>query len=703
MSDWHRHIALVGNPNVGKSSLFNQLTGLTQKIGNFPGVTVEKKEGSFVFQNHKISVTDLPGTYSLYPKSPDEQVVADFLSYNSTEKPDLILCVLDAANLKRNLLLFTQLSDLGYPMVIALNMQDVAEKAGIAIQVGLLQSRLKCPVIPINARNGEGLNEIKAAVTLMEPEARPSFFIAEEFNPSLASELRSRFAVQNEYAALLLAHQYLNSYSLNEKDRQEIAQVLNKYQFQGKSLQAAETIRRYSLIHELLMGVVSVTPPQRPGWSVQLDKVLTHRIFGYLSFLVILLVMFQAIFSWATLPMDLIDSGFTYANSWLKSVLPDNDLTSLLTDGIISGLGGIIIFIPQIALLFAFITILEESGYMARVMFIMDKIMRRFGLNGRSVVPLVSGVACAVPALMSTRVIDNKRDRLITIMVTPLMSCSARLPVFAVLIGLIVPQGRLWGVLSYQGLALMATYVIGILSAIGAAYIFSKFIKQKQKSFFIMELPIYQVPRWKNVLQAMYSRSLVFVTEAGKVILAISILLWALASYGPSEGMKLAETKVSQQVEKGELTAEAADGALQSAKLEASYAGILGKSIEPAIKPLGYDWKIGIALITSFAAREVFVGTISTIYNIGSDSDNTDTVKEKLRKEINPETGRPMYTPAVGASLIVFYIFAMQCMSTIATTFRETKSWKWTAIQFGYMTAMAYFGAFLVFRLLGGI
>ncbi len=703
MSDWYKHVALVGNPNVGKSSLFNQLTGLSQKIGNFPGVTVEKKEGVFNHDNKKILVTDLPGTYSLYPKSPDEQVVTDFLSHASTTKPDIILCLIDASNLKRNLLLFTQLSDLGYPIVVALNMLDVAEKAGANINVDLLQQKLNCPVIPINARTGMGLDAVKAALIYATTSSRPSFFQPEEFNPHLADELRTRFEVNNEYAALLLAHQYLNSNSISETDKQEVAQVLNKYQFKGKSLQAAETIRRYSLIHELLMGVLSIMPPPHPGWSVQLDKVFTHKIFGYVAFIAILTIMFQAIFSWASIPMDLIDGGFTAANNWLKSVLPDNDLSSLITDGLVAGLGGIVIFIPQIALLFAFITILEETGYMARVMFIMDKIMRRFGLNGRSVVPMVSGVACAVPALMSTRVIDNRRDRLITIMVTPLMSCSARLPVFAVLIGLIVPSGRLFGFMSYQGLALMGAYLLGLIGAIVAAWVFSKFIPQKQKSFFIMELPVYQVPRFKNVLQAMYSRSLVFVTEAGKIILAISILLWALATYGPSESMKSAETKVATQVAQGIITADQADGALASAKLEASYAGIMGKAIEPAIRPLGYDWKIGIALITSFAAREVFVGTISTIYNIGAEDDDTDTVKERLRKEVNPETGKPTYTPALGGSLIVFYIFAMQCISTIATTYRETKSVKWTAIQFAYMTVAAWVFAFLTFRLLGGI
>jgi ferrous iron transport protein B len=696
-------IALLGNPNSGKSSLFNHLTGLNQKIGNFPGVTVDKKTGlSKINRNLVAEIIDLPGTYSLYPKSLDEQIVFDFLnSPNDAHYPDFLIVVVDVSNLKRNLLLFTQVRDLGFPVILALNMLDIAKRLGTDIDVEALKKELGVPVVSINARNGEGVDLLKTAISCPVHNAPDTFLDFSQFAPALVQEIKEKFRIKNNYLALQLAHRYKEVESLSENEKVIIEELDHKYGFDSLLLQSKETVSRYEVIHEILAKVEKKkNTAERERLSYKIDKVLTHKVGGYVIFFLLLFFMFQAVFAWATVPMDLIDSGIAGINGWLKSTLPHSPLVDLLTDGLIAGLGGILIFIPQIAILFAFIAILEESGYMSRVMFLMDKIMRQFGLNGKSVVPLISSVACAVPAIMATRSIDNLKERLVTIFVTPLMSCSARIPVFTVLIGLIVPKEYVFGLFNLQGLALMGLYLLGFVSAILTALIMSKLLKTKEKSYFIMEFPTYKIPRWKNVGTTLIEKVKAFVFEAGKVILAISIVLWVLASYGPSDKMESAGNAAEMEAKGKNLSVSEADNLIAARKLEYSYAGYFGRFIEPSIRPLGFDWKIGIALITSFAAREVFIGTMATIYSVGDRSDDSDTVMEKMRQEINPETGKPMYTLAVSFSLLIFYVFAMQCMSTIAIVYRETKGWKWPMLQFVYMTGLAYLSSFIVYQLL---
>lgn len=692
-------IALIGNPNSGKSSLFNHLTGLNQKVGNFPGVTVDKKTGlTLLTPGLRAQVIDLPGTYSLYPKSLDEKVIIDLLHDKKAETyPDILVITADASNLKRNLLLFTQLVDLKIPAVLALNMMDVAEKHGIKIDLAELHHELGVPIVPINARNGSGLAALKILLTQQLEPPKPSFFQIPDDLLVMVRQIRYYFELSNDYLALHYAHQYAKLSFLSEDDKTYIADLVKKYGFSSNAQQAAETIARYTTINGLLLDAMQVTKAENnEQFSNKVDQVLTHKVFGYLIFFGILFLMFQAIFAWAAYPMNLIDGGVAALNGWVHT-LAQGPLIDLLTDGVLAGLGGVLIFIPQIALLFAFISVLEETGYMARVTFLMDKIMRKFGLNGKSVVPLISGVACAVPAIMATRTIDNWKDRLITIFVTPLMSCSARLPIYTIMIGLVVPEKFYLGFLSLQGLVLMSLYLIGFLAAIFSAALLKWVLKTKERSYFIMEFPTYKMPRWKNVGLTIIEKVKAFVFQAGKVILAISIILWVLSSYGPGNAMEQAAQRAAAELPALSLNDADAEAHVAGQKLEASYAGQFGKFIEPSIRPLGYDWKIGIALLTSFAAREVFVGTISTIYSVG-DSENISTVKEKLLAQ-KDENGQPFFTPARAFSLLIFYVFAMQCMSTIAVVYRETKGWKWPILQLIYMTGLAYVSAFIVFRL----
>ncbi len=701
-------IALVGNPNSGKSSLFNQLTGLHQKTGNFPGVTVDKRTGICrITAQVWTEVIDLPGTYSLYPKSPDEQVVADvLLNPKDAAYPDLLIVVVDASNLKRNLLLYTEVKDLGIPVVLALNMMDVAEKAGIRIDIEKLSILIGSPIVSINARNGVGIDTLKSHLERLlhiknqaATVSTLSFVDANEYAPELTTHIKERFHLENDYLAFHYAHQGEDVRFLDKAEKQYIGELQQKYGFKNTVLQAKETLDRYEVIREIVaQAVTQKTTGNKSDFSTRLDKVLLHRVWGFVVFFGVLFLIFQAIFAWATYPMDLIDRGIATLNDFLQSYLPESMLVDLLTNGLIAGLGGVLMFIPQIAILFAFIAILEESGYMARVVFIMDRVMRVFGLNGKSVVPLISGVACAVPAIMATRNIDNWKERLITILVTPLMSCSARIPIYTILIALVVPDKVLLGIFNLQGLALMGMYLLGFTAAIVSAFVMKLILKAKERSFLIMELPNYKVPRWTNVGLTIVEKVKAFVLEAGKVILAISIVLWVLASYGPSDKMAQAE-KIARQELSG-LSETDLENKINALKLENSYAGHLGRLIEPVIKPLGYDWKIGIALITSFAAREVFVGTLSTIYSVGDNGEDTTTIKQRLRKEVNPDTGQPMYSAALAFSLLVFYAFAMQCMSTIAVVYRETKGWKWPLIQLLYMTSLAYLSAFGIYTLL---
>ncbi|MDH4090618.1 MAG: ferrous iron transport protein B [Cyclobacteriaceae bacterium] len=697
-------IALLGNPNSGKSSLFNHLTGLNQKVGNFPGVTVEKKSGfSLMPDGRTAEIIDLPGIYSIYPRSLDEKIVAEvLLDHNSPNSPDKIVVIIDGTNLKRGFLLLTQVIDLGLPTILALNMMDLTAKAGISYDFITLAKKLGVPVVPINARKGVGLHELKKLMA--EPIEKPAHQIFQVWKEAETpvKELREQLDIDNDYEAYQFLEQP-QSLKFLTRDKQDVVEKIRKeFDFSPGKFQGAETIQRYGYIQDLLNTITLKESDN--SWkkdSARIDKILIHKVWGYLIFFGILFLIFQSIFAWAELPMDFIDGLFASTSTYLGSVLPPGVLSNLLAEGILPGIGGIMIFIPQIAILFAFISILEESGYMARVVFLMDKIMRKFGLNGKSVVPLMSGVACAIPAIMATRTIDNWKERTITIFVIPLMSCSARLPVFTILIALIIPNQRVLGFFNLQGLALMGMYLLGFLAAIFSAWLMKLLIRVKERSYLIMELPTYRIPKWSNVGFTILEKTKAFVIEAGKIIMAISVILWVLASYGPGDTLSKARESVLSESRNVKLNEQDLADRVAAYKLEHSYAGVIGKGIEPVIKPLGYDWKIGIALITSFAAREVFVGTMATIYSIGSVHDEDSTpIKERMRAEINPDTGGARFTPAVGFSLLVFYTFAMQCMSTIAIVHRETKGWKWPMIQLAYMTLLAYVSAFTVFQLL---
>ena len=695
-------IAFVGNPNSGKSSLFNHFTGLNQKIGNFPGVTVEKRSGlSTLNQDCVAEIMDLPGIYSLYPRSIDERIVSEILLDHHAETcPDKILVVADATNLKRSLLLLTQVIDVGLPTVLALNMMDLVAKAGISYDINALSLKLGIPVVPINARKGTGLGELKKVLSNpLEVPEKKIFTVYDEVKNAVKT-IREELRLDNDYEAYQVLQQPASLTFLSKHQQQFVEEVSKANNFFPGKFQGAETIQRYTFIQDLLDAVTLKT--SNDSWkrySGRLDRILVHKVWGYAIFFAVLFLIFQSIFAWASVPMDLIDGLFANLSNYLSEALPDGPLTRLLTEGVVPGIGGIVIFVPQIAILFACIAILEESGYMARVVFLMDKIMRKFGLNGKSVVPLMSGVACAIPAIMATRTIDNWKERTITIFVTPLMSCSARLPVFTILIALIVPDETTLGFFNLQGLTLMGLYLLGFAAAMLSALVMKYIIQVKERSYLLMELPAYRWPKWSNVGFTIIEKTKAFVLEAGKVIIAISIVLWVLASYGPGDRIEKARENVLEQSANLRLTEQGLEDRIAAYKLENSYAGIIGKTVEPVIRPLGFDWKIGIALITSFAAREVFVGTMATIYSIGSVEDQT-TIKERMKQEINPETGGARFTPAVGFSLLVFYTFAMQCMSTIAVVYRETRGWKWPMIQLVYMSVLAYVSAFAVYQIL---
>lgn len=637
-----RRIILVGNPNTGKSTLFNALTGLNQKVGNFPGVTVDKKTGSFYLNQKKIDVIDLPGTYSLQPNSEDERVTEQYIK-NATEQ-DIIVVVVDATNLKRNLLLYSQIVDQKKQVILVLNMMDLLQKNNQEINLNKLTQLLNCPVIPINARIGKGVDDLKYAI--------------------------NNFKVQQ--------NSFIDAnYSSNVVD---------------------ETMLRFNKINQIVNQCITINGEDKSYLlTKKIDNILTHKIYGYLIFLSILLVIFQAIFSWSSYPMNLIESAFLAFGDFIQNLLPEGMLNDLIVNGIIAGLGGIVIFVPQIAVLFAFITILEDTGYMARVSFLMDRILRQFGLNGKSIIPLLSSTACAVPAIMSARTISNYKERLITIMVAPLMSCSARIPVYTILIALAVPEDSSYGVFNIQGLLVLILYLLGFVTALLSAWVMKFLIKTKQQSTFTLEMPIYRAPRWKNVGLEIFSKVKVFLFDAGKIIIAISILLWVLSSYAPGNTFQDIELKYSVS-DLNQFSNEEAQSMMAADKLEASYAGIIGKTIEPVIRPLGFDWKIGISLVTSFAAREVFVGTMATLYSVG-DEDNTKSIREKMAMAKNPRTGEKLYTRATTLSLLIFYVFAMQCMATLAVVYRETKSIKWPIIQLIYMGVLAYVGSFVVYNL----
>ena len=692
------NVALIGNPNVGKTSVFNQLTGLNQQVGNYPGITVEKKIGFCKLPNNvKANILDLPGTYSLNASSIDENVVIELL-LNKNDKlyPDVALVVTDVENLKRNLLLFTQIKDLEIPTILVINMADRMEHKGISLDIPYLEEQLKTKIALVSSRKGFGIEELKKLIVTYKTISSEPCLNASIIDPEYFESLRKAFPSQLLYKLWLVITQDVNFLNL---ERKEIHSSFTKSHSDLKRLQQKETIKRYQFINDTLKVGLKVDASIAKDFRSKLDRVLTHKVWGYVIFFLILFVIFQSIFEWSKIPMDFIDSSFASLSTWAKDSLPDGVLTNLISQGIIPGIGGILIFIPQIAFLFLFISILEESGYMSRVVFLMDKIMRKFGLSGKSVVPLISGTACAIPAIMATRNIENWKERLITILVTPFTTCSARLPVYAIIIALVIPDKRVLGVLNLQGLTLMLLYLLGFGMAIFSAYALNKVMKIKSKTFFVVEMPNYKLPMFKNVAINVIEKTKAFVYGAGKIILAISIILWFLASYGPGKQFKNAEEIVKAKTESAALTAVELENEVASYKLENSYIGIMGKTIEPVISPLGYDWKIGIAIISSFAAREVFVGTLATIYSVGG-SDNDDTIKNKMAAEINPATGEKVFNFASGISLLLFYAFALQCASTLAVTKKETNSWKWPLGQLIFMSGFAYFLALITYQIL---
>ncbi|WP_190810646.1 ferrous iron transport protein B [Flagellimonas sp. S3867] len=724
------NVALIGNPNTGKTSVFNALTGLKQKVGNYPGITVEKKEGICKLpRGVKAHILDLPGTYSLNTTSLDESVVVELLlNKNDKDYPDVAVVISDVENLKRNLLLFTQIKDLRIPAILVINMADRMSRKGISLDVREMEKKLDTKIALVSTRKNNGIQRIKELIADYKSLSNGPNVDTTRISPEYFSRLQKTFPNEDLYKLWLVITQDVNFMPIEKKRIQDATSFSTKSKTELKKLQHKETVLRYQFINNTLKETYKVDFQAAKGFRASLDKILTHKIFGYAIFFLILLTIFQAIFDWSTYPMDFIDEQFATAGEWIKNTLPPGVFTDLLAEGILAGIGGIVIFIPQIAFLFLFISLLEESGYMSRVVFLMDKLMRPFGLSGKSVVPLISGTACAIPAVMATRTIENWKERLITILVTPFTTCSARLPVYLILIALVIPEGRFLG-LGYQALTLMLLYLIGFGMAIFSAMILNKILKIKSSSLFMIEMPTYRLPLLKNVAYTVLEKTKSFVFGAGKIILAISIVLWFLGSNGISEKFQNAESIVNKRIEEQGLTPysknyiknnldayseNAKQDSLQiltpilneraraqeiaSYKLEHSYIGYAGKAIEPIVKPLGYDWKIGIAVLTSFAAREVFVGTLATIYSVGSDEE--ETIKNRMAAELDSSGQQPLFNLASGISLMLFYAFAMQCMSTLAIVKRETNTWKWPLLQLLFMSVFAYLVALAAFQIL---
>ncbi|WP_299312998.1 ferrous iron transport protein B [uncultured Aquimarina sp.] len=691
-------VSLIGNPNTGKTSVFNLLTGLNQQVGNYPGITVEKKEGVCKLpRGVKAHILDLPGTYSLNASSLDENVVIEIL-LNKKDKdfPDVAIVVSDVENLKRNLLLFTQIKDLEIPTILVINMADRMKRKGISLDIPLLEKELNTKIALVSARKNEGIDELKKLILTYNSLPTKPCVNALTFAPEYFERLKKAFPKQSLYKLWLVITQDVNFRKVDKQKPSVTPDFEIKSESELKRFQQKETIKRYQFINEVLKKGLVVDEKAATGMRAKLDRVLTHKFWGYFIFFAILLLIFQAIYDWSSYPMDLIDEGFAWLSEATKSALPSGPFVDLITEGIIPGLGGIVIFIPQIAFLFLFISILEESGYMSRVVFLMDRVMRRFGLSGKSIVPLVSGTACAIPAVMATRNIENWKERLITILVVPFTTCSARLPVYLIIIALVIPDKKVGWIFSYQSLTLMLLYFIGFGAAVGSAWLLNKMLKIKSKNYFVIEMPGYKIPLFKNVVINVVEKTKAFVFGAGKIILAISIVLWVLASFGPNENFNNAEEIIASKYI--DLSQEELDQKTASYKLEYSFIGYAGKAIEPVVAPLGYDWKIGIGIISSFAAREVFVGTLATIYSVGSDEE--ETIKNRMAAEVSPVTGGPLFNLASGISLLLFYAFAMQCMSTLAIVKRETNSWKWPMAQLIFMSILAYGVALVAYQVL---
>jgi ferrous iron transport protein B len=726
------NIALVGNPNSGKTSLFNALTGLNQKVGNFPGVTVDKKTGTCkISDTLTVNIIDLPGTYSLYPKRADELVSYKVLMGQDEETiPQMVVIVADASSLKRNLLFCSQIIDLKIPVVVAFSMVDLAKNNGTQIDIAGMERELGVSIVAINPRKDKGITALKKTIeTVAENLQQPArdFIDTALLNKDAVAGVKNIFPNISNYAAI---HYLINhaDFLLNKEQQNKIEQIKIDTKFNATRIQAEEIMQRYGRIKNVMQQTVTENDPLKQSLLTEkIDNLLLSRGWGYVILLAVLFLMFQSVFWLAQFPMDFIEWAFGKLGGWLPTVLPSGLFADVFINGIVAGLSGIIIFVPQIMILFGLITLLEDTGYMARISFLTDKLMRKVGLNGKSVMPMISGYACAVPAIMSARNIENKKERLLTIMITPLMSCSARLPVYTILIALVIPSKLYFGFLSLQGLVMMLLYLLGTVLALMVAWVMKWFIKSTERSFFILELPIYRSPRWKNIFTTMLEKAKIFLVDAGKVIMIISLLLWVLSTFGPAKKMAavtknfdskentvLAEKNILQTKKIQTITTAiptdtakintlydslftAKDSVIQvlqkerkTALLQNSFAGMLGSFIEPSIRPLGYDWKIGIALITSFAAREVFVGTMATLYSVGDDADeNSVPLREKMAAAKRPD-GTKVYNLATGLSLMVFYVIAMQCMSTLVIVKRETKTWKWPIIQFIYMTGLAY-------------
>jgi ferrous iron transport protein B len=694
------NVALVGNPNTGKTSVFNNLTGLNQKVGNYPGITVEKKEAIVkLSRNLKAHILDLPGTYSLNATSMDENVVVELLlNKNDKDYPDVVVVVSDIENLKRNLLLFTQIKDLGLPTILAINMADRMDRKGIELDIELLEKRLNTKVNLISAKKNKGFESLKQSIIDYNKISLNPCLDASAIDKDYFDSLKKAYPNQDLYKLWLVITQDVNFGKTNRKRIPSESDFKPKSDSEIKRLQQKETIKRYQFINNTLKETLTKDLALAKGLRATIDRLLIHKVWGYVIFLAILFLIFQAIYDWSTYPMDFIDESFLFLSEFVKQSLPAGMLTNLISEGIIPGIGGIVIFVPQIAFLFLFISILEETGYMSRVVFLMDRIMRKFGMSGKSVVPLVSGTACAIPAVMAARNIESWKERLVTILVVPFTTCSARLPVYLIIISLVIPDERWLGIFNYQAVTLMLLYLLGFVTAVASGWLASKMLKIDFKSYFVVEMPNYKLPIFKNVALTVVEKTKSFVFGAGKIILAISIILWVLASYGPTDKFENAEEIVSSTIDHSEMTAEELETEISSYKLKNSYIGYAGRAIEPAVTPLGYDWKIGIAIISSFAAREVFVGTLATIYSVGSEDEQT--IKSRMAAETNPVLGGPLFTFASGISLLLFYAFAMQCMSTLAIVKRETGTWKWPMIQLFGMSGFAYVVALIAFQIL---
>jgi len=692
------NVALIGNPNTGKTSVFNAITGLNQKVGNYPGITVEKKQGICrLDRTTKAHVIDLPGTYSLNASSMDESVVIELLlNKNDKDYPDVAVVISDIENLKRNLLLFTQIKDLEIPTLLVINMSDRMKSKGISLDIPLLEEKLKTKIALISTREKKGIELLKVCLLDYRSLSKEKCTDIRLIDEAYFGNLEKVFPDQSLYKLWLVITQDVNFAKLDRNKVEDASAYKTRSISDLKRLHQKETIKRYQYINQSLKETYTIDQSKATDYRSRLDRILIHRFWGYIIFFMILLTIFQVIFDWSSIPMEFIDKSFSALSEYTKSTLPPGLFTNLLAEGIISGLGGIVIFIPQIAFLFLFIAVLEETGYMSRVVFLMDRGLRKYGLSGKSVIPLISGTACAIPAVMATRNIENWKERLITILVTPFTTCSARLPVYLILISLVIPEGSFLG-MGYQGLTLMGLYLLGFVMALLSAAILNKILKIQSKTFFVIEMPNYKIPLLKNVLITVFEKTKSFVVEAGRIILAISILLWFMASFGPGDNFTQAEEIVKNQKGSEFLTPLELETEIASYKLEHSFIGILGKSIEPVIAPLGFDWKIGIALISSFAAREVFVGTLATIYSVGNTQE--ETLINRMKSERRPN-GELLFDLPTGVSLMLFYAFALQCMSTLAIVKKETNSWKWPMIQLFSMTLIAYLSALIVYQIL---